>query len=281
MGDGRILHLEVSDNHKRTVGNTFVMKSFPIVIFIILAALTAGCKEEQETVSEAKFWPTETISQLGDIKAHLKTSWREGQLYYQFSVSPASGDTEAIKEFNEAFKRSRLEGHYFTVYLYKGGLNVAEVREPLVSMTSIIDNEERTTKLERSNSTSLSRENYQFATTWDVKWSEGLAQLFQKPAKEESIGSAPKSAAETTTPSVTHAWSVQVNSFARQKNARSLVKRLKDNGYDAYVVSTKINGQNWYRVRVGHLATQEEAKPLLQTLQKKEKYTKAFIAKEK
>jgi hypothetical protein len=32
---------------------------------------------------------------------------------------------------------------------------------------------------------------------------------------------------------------------------------------------------------VGHLATQEEAKPLLQTLQKKEKYTKAFIAKGK
>jgi len=257
------------------------MKPFPIVFFIVLVALTAGCKEDPETLSEAKSWPTETISQLGGIKAHLKTSWRDGQLYYLYSVSPASEDAEDIEEFNEVFKRGRLGDHYFTVYLYKGGLSMVELKVPFVSMTYDVNFEGKTTKLERNSATSLSAENYQAATTWDVKWSEGLAQLFQKPAKEESIGSAPKSAVETTTPSVTHVWSVQVNAFVRQENSRSLTKRLKDKGYDAYVVSTKIDGQTWYRVRVGHLATQEEAKPLLQTLQKKEKYTKAFIAKGK
>ena len=253
------------------------MKSFSIVFLMVLVALTAGCKEDLEPLAEAKSWPTETISQLGGIKAHLKTSWRDGQLYYLYSVSPASGDAEDIKEFNEAFKRSRLEDTYFTVYLYKGGLSMVELKVHFVTMTYDVNSP----KLERNSTTSLSVENYQAATTWDVKWSEGLAQLFQKPAKEESIGSAPKSAVETTTPSVTHVWSVQVNAFVRQENARSLTKRLKDKGYDAYVVSTKINGQTWYRVRVGHLATQEEAKPLLQTLQKKEKHTKAFIAKGK
>jgi hypothetical protein len=257
------------------------MASFRIVILMILVALTAGCKEDPEILLEDRSWPTETISQLGGIKAHLKTSWRDGQLYYLYSVSPASEDAEDIKEFDEAVKRSRLEDHYFTVYLYKGGLSIVELKVPFVSMTYDVNFEGKTTKLERNSATLLSAENYQAARTWDVKWSEGLVQLFQKPAKEESIQLAPKSAVETTTPSVTPAWSVQVNAYVRQENARSLIKRLKDKGYDAYVVSTKINGQTWYRVRVGHLATQEEAKPLLQTLQKKEKYTKAFIVKGK
>ncbi len=158
---------------------------------------------------------------------------------------------------------------------------MVEFRVRLESMTDIVDGEGRTTKLERYSSTSLSVEDYQSATTWDVTWSRRLVQLFQKPVEEESKGPAPKSVAETTTPSVKTVWSVQVNAFFRQKNAWSQTKRLKDRGYEAYVVSTKINGQTWNRVRVGHLATQEEAKHLLQTLQKKEKYTKAFIAKGK
>jgi len=227
------------------------MKSFSIVFFILLVALTAGCKEDLEPLSEAKSWPTETISQLGGIKAHLKTSWREGQLYYLYSVSPASEDAEDMEEFNEAVKRSRLEDHYFTVYLYKGGLSMVELKVPFVNMTYDVNLEGKTTKLERNSATSLSAENYQAATTWDVKWSEGLAQLFRKPTKEESIGSAPKSAVETTTLSVTPVWSVQVSASVRQENARSLAKRLKDKGYDAYVDSTKINGQTWYRVLPG------------------------------
>ena len=74
-------------------------------------------------------------------------------------------------------------------------------------------------------------------------------------------------------------WSVQVNAFARQRDARKLSKRLKDKGYDAYVVSTKIDGRIWYRVRVGHLTTQGKAKRLLGKLQKKEKFTKAILAR--
>jgi cell division septation protein DedD len=71
-------------------------------------------------------------------------------------------------------------------------------------------------------------------------------------------------------------WSVQVNAYAEKRDAESLVKKLTDKGYDAYVVSTNIKGRTWYRVRVGRLATRQEARNLQQTLMRKEKFAKAF-----
>ena len=74
-------------------------------------------------------------------------------------------------------------------------------------------------------------------------------------------------------------WSVQINAFTRLNDARSLTKRLKNKGYDAFVVSTKKKGRIWYRVRVGQMATQDEAKRMLERLKRKEKFTKAILAR--
>lgn len=71
-------------------------------------------------------------------------------------------------------------------------------------------------------------------------------------------------------------WSVQVNAYTERGEAESLVKKLTDKGYDAYVVSTNIKGRIWYRVRVGRLATRQEARNLQQTLMTKEKLARAF-----
>ena len=74
-------------------------------------------------------------------------------------------------------------------------------------------------------------------------------------------------------------WSVQVKAFARQRDAGELAKRLKNKGYDAFVVAIQIKGRTWYRVRVGHLATQREAQGLLLKLKREEKYTRAIITR--
>ena len=76
-------------------------------------------------------------------------------------------------------------------------------------------------------------------------------------------------------------WSVQVKAFHQQQAARQLARRLARKGYDAYVISTKIKDNIWYRVRVGQLATRSEAKRLQQVLKTKEKYTHAHIARSK
>ena len=72
-------------------------------------------------------------------------------------------------------------------------------------------------------------------------------------------------------------WKVQVGAFADERDAKSLAKKLVDKGYEPYVSSADIRGRTWYRVRVGRLATQDEAKKLQETLKNKEKYTEVFI----
>lgn len=71
-------------------------------------------------------------------------------------------------------------------------------------------------------------------------------------------------------------WAVQVNAFPHERDAKGLVKKLVDRGYDAYVVAANIKGRTWYRVRVGRLATREEAKALQDTLKKKDSYANAI-----
>lgn len=71
-------------------------------------------------------------------------------------------------------------------------------------------------------------------------------------------------------------WAVQVNAFPDEAEAITLANTLANKGYDAYVVPTNIKGRDWYRVRVGRLATQEEAKTLQETLKKRENFTKSI-----
>ena len=107
----------------------------------------------------------------------------------------------------------------------------------------------------------------------------------EKPATEKSALSAAKKGApvqktaETEGAKIggeTKVWAVQVNAYPLERDAKSLAKKLKDKGYDAYVVPTSIKGRNWYRVRVGHLETQEEAKGVQEKLKTKENFTKSI-----
>lgn len=97
-------------------------------------------------------------------------------------------------------------------------------------------------------------------------------------AKKEAEARKPTEAegAKAGTEEREKAWAVQVNAYPLERDAKSLAKKLKDKGYDAYVVPTNIKGKNWYRVRVGHLQTQEQAKGLQETLKRKENFTKSI-----
>lgn len=72
-------------------------------------------------------------------------------------------------------------------------------------------------------------------------------------------------------------WTVQVNAFSQEKSAIDFAKRLRDKGYDVYLVLAHVKGRTWYRVRVGRLDTREKAKELQEELKKKEKYTRTWI----
>ncbi len=82
---------------------------------------------------------------------------------------------------------------------------------------------------------------------------------------------------ETSKPAPGRVWAVQVNAFANSDPAEIMVNKLKGKGYDAYLVSANVQGRTWYRVRVGRLATRQEARDLQKILQTKEKFTKAIL----
>jgi cell division septation protein DedD len=71
-------------------------------------------------------------------------------------------------------------------------------------------------------------------------------------------------------------WTVQVNAFPDERSAQRLAERLKQKGYDAYVVTANIKGRDWYRVRIGHFPARAQAKEYLEQLQAKEDFPKAI-----
>ncbi len=95
------------------------------------------------------------------------------------------------------------------------------------------------------------------------------------PAKgEESSqakGGGPKTAAGT--------WTVQVNSYPDEASAVVWEYALRKRGYDAYTVKAQIGTKTWYRVRVGSVATQDEAESLRKNLATKEGFGDAFLAR--
>ena len=92
----------------------------------------------------------------------------------------------------------------------------------------------------------------------------------EAPVQRAQEGEAAKTTAEKKV------WAVQVNAYPLERDAKSLAKKLKDKGYDAYVVPTSIKGRDWYRVRVGRLETPEEAKALQAKLKARENFTKSI-----
>ena len=75
-------------------------------------------------------------------------------------------------------------------------------------------------------------------------------------------------------------WTIQVGSFTRKENASRLLASLQSKGYQAYVVEAIAGGKTHYRVRVGRLATEKEARALEQTIETKEGLSNAYAVKQ-
>ena len=72
-------------------------------------------------------------------------------------------------------------------------------------------------------------------------------------------------------------WSVQISATQDQTAAQLLQEKLKSKGVDAYIVEAEINSSRWYRVRVGHFNSNQEAEKTRQDLQAQENLVNAFV----
>ena len=63
-------------------------------------------------------------------------------------------------------------------------------------------------------------------------------------------------------------WSVQVGSYTTLEEAQDKIKELQASGHQAYYIIGLVNGENWYRVRVGGFATKTSANSGLKSLER-------------
>jgi len=57
-----------------------------------------------------------------------------------------------------------------------------------------------------------------------------------------------------------HPYNIEIKGVMDKDGADAMVDRLTALGYPSYEVSTEIEGETWYRVRVGPYASEDQAK---------------------
>jgi cell division septation protein DedD len=114
---------------------------------------------------------------------------------------------------------------------------------------------------------SVTAETESFA--WRTEPQRSLAETNVRPATNKNAWSS-KSGRQGK-------WSVQIRAYPREGHARSLVNKLQNSGYDAYVVRAKVSGRYWYRVRVGHFDSKRKAKATLSSIRENKTYSQAYV----
>jgi septal ring-binding cell division protein DamX len=54
-------------------------------------------------------------------------------------------------------------------------------------------------------------------------------------------------------------YSVQIDAVMDLAGAQKMAQKIRAKGFEPYLVRTQVQGKTWYRLRVGHYATPEEA----------------------
>jgi cell division protein FtsN len=103
---------------------------------------------------------------------------------------------------------------------------------------------------------------------------KGAEQPDQATANEPKLTT---TASAKNEPSTATPWSVQISATQDQSAAQSLLAKLRNKGFDAYIVEAEINAAHWYRVRVGRFATNQEAEKIRRDLMASEKLASAFV----
>jgi septal ring-binding cell division protein DamX len=74
---------------------------------------------------------------------------------------------------------------------------------------------------------------------------------------------APRRKAAATNPPLPHGssgpYSVQIDAMMDRAGAQQMAQKIRAKGFEPYIVSTVIDGKTWYRLRVGHYSSPEQA----------------------
>jgi hypothetical protein len=117
------------------------------------------------TLATPKSLPPVILGPLGGGIAALETSWRDGRMFYQFSVKPVS------KRVQEARKQAWNGNAFYVVLHDNAGFKIEEIRIQLSSMVGTVDDAGKLQVLSSEDSEFCTEDDYRHITTWDVRWS--------------------------------------------------------------------------------------------------------------
>ena len=114
------------------------------------------------------------------------------------------------------------------------------------------------------------------------KVAERLAQ--DKPAVTAKEAKAPTNRIPAALPSelATSAlgkYTVQIASYASEKEAQTRTADLKTQGFNSFYITATVKGKTWYRVGIGLFSTEKEAKAYKSDLLARTKVTSAIVQK--
>jgi cell division septation protein DedD len=75
-------------------------------------------------------------------------------------------------------------------------------------------------------------------------------------------------------------YSIQIAAFDTRSKAQHEISALKKLSYDAYMDRTQVNGRNFFRVRIGPIASKKKAIDMLNELQENDRYDESFLIRE-
>ena len=113
--------------------------------------------------------------------------------------------------------------------------------------------------------------------TAPAKGEENRVASLPNPASVNVANALVNEAVKPANPAPAQVWLVQIASFTRDADARSVAKKLKDKGYNVSVVTGEVAGQPRYRVEVGPLANRSDAQAMQKELATVHKFEQAFV----
>ncbi len=75
-------------------------------------------------------------------------------------------------------------------------------------------------------------------------------------------------------------FSVQVAAYSSRAKALQEVNRLKEHRYDPFIENTRLNGKNFFRVKIGPISNRKEAIKILEELKEMRRYEHSYITSE-
>lgn len=119
-------------------------------------------QKSAEDLQTPRSWGNVDIPQIGNVKATLTTSWRDGKTLYQFNVKPISKNlANARKQYMSTLTLELFDANSFVL-----------VRIPIIvgSMSRIVNDKGEGIELSSNDSIDMSKGTYSSLVGWNVAW---------------------------------------------------------------------------------------------------------------